>query len=620
MEKFKPTKNLITNILWFLVIFLIISAIFSLLNPINYQQTQVSLDKLVEKIKTEQVKQIIIKDNKITATLKDNSQIFTFKEPTISFIQLLDNFGVEPEKINKFSLTIKNTESQSFWLYFLIFGILPFIFIFILFWLFSKRIRGTGMEIFKFGESRAREIRPEKIHPRILFKDVANLKEAKEELTEIVEFLRNPKKFIKLGAKIPKGVLLTGPPGCGKTLLARATAGEASVPFFHISGSEFVEMFVGVGASRVRSLFAKAKKNLPAIIFIDELDAVGRARGAGLGGSHDEREQTLNQILVELDGFEPNIGLIVLAATNRPDILDPALLRPGRFDRKIVLDLPDINGREQILKIHSKDKPLEKNVSLRDIAERTPGFSGADLANLMNEAAIKAAKANKKQISQQDILDSIEKVILGPERKSYLISEEEKKIIAFHEAGHAIVSHNLPHCDPVRKISIIARGQAAGYTLKMPEKDKYLHSRQEILDNIASLLGGYASEKTFLKDVTTGAANDLKQATELAKKFVCQYGMSEKIGPRTFGKTQELIFLGKEITEEKDYSPETARLIDNEINKIINDSFKRAQEILKKNKKAVKEITKQLLKKETLERSEFLEILQKIKNNDKTNS
>ena len=407
-----------------------------------------------------------------------------------------------------------------------------------------------------------------------------------------------------MGAKIPKGVLLLGPPGCGKTLLARAVAGEAVVPFFHISGSEFVEMFVGVGASRVRDLFNKAKKGAPAIVFIDEIDAVGRQRGAGLGGSHDEREQTLNQILVEMDGFDINTNVIVVAATNRPDVLDPALLRPGRFDRRVVLDSPDINDREEILKIHVKRKPLAKGVSLRDVAERTPGFSGADLENLLNEAAILTVRRGKKQVGMQEILESIEKVILGPERKSHILNKKEKEITAFHEAGHAVVAHFLPHCDPVRKISIISRGQAAGFTLKLPEEDKKLHTKSEFTDDIASLLGGWVSEQEIFGEITTGATSDLKKATDLARKLVMQYGMSE-LGPQTFGDKEELIFLGKEIHEQRNYSEKIAEAIDKEVAKFISEARKKAGEVVAKQKDKVKLVAETLLKKETLEREAF---------------
>jgi len=417
--------------------------------------------------------------------------------------------------------------------------------------------------------------------------------------------LRDPGKFTRVGAKIPKGVLLMGPPGTGKTLLARAVAGEANVPFLSISGSEFVEMFVGVGASRVRDLFKRAKKAAPSIIFIDEIDAVGRQRGAGLGGSHDEREQTLNQILVEMDGFDPNANIIVLCATNRPDVLDPALLRPGRFDRRIVLDIPDVRDREEILKIHSRGKSLEEKISLREVAERTPGFTGADLANLLNEAAILTARLNKKKIGVPEILESVERVLLGPERKSHILSEEEKKITAYHEVGHALVNYILPHTDPVRKISIISRGMAAGYTLKLPKEDKHLRSYSEFIDELAVLLAGFVSEKKKFGEVTTGAANDLKEATELARRIITVYGMSEALGPRTFGEREELIFLGREITEQRNYSEKTAELIDKEINKLISNALKTAEKIIEEKKDKLEEIVNLLIKKETIERKEF---------------
>jgi len=456
-----------------------------------------------------------------------------------------------------------------------------------------------------FGKFHPRITNPLEKRNKISFKDIAGVEEAKEELKEVVDFLRHPKKFIDIGARIPRGVLLMGPPGTGKTLLARAVAGEANVPFFHISGSEFVEMFVGVGASRVRDLFKTAKKNAPSIVFIDEIDAVGRHRGAGLGGGHDEREQTLNQILTEMDGFDRDTNIIVIAATNRPDILDPALLRPGRFDRRVILDLPDINEREKILKIHAKNKRLAENVNLRHIAERTPGFSGADLANLINEAAILTARKNEKNINQQNLIDSIEKVLLGPERKSHILSKEEKKIAAYHEAGHALVAASLPHADPVHKVSIVSRGKAAGYTLKLPIKDKHLRSRSEFLADLAVFLGGYCAEKMIFKEITTGAASDLQQASELARALITRYGMSEKLGPITFGEPQGLVFLGKEITEQRNYSEKVAVEIDKEVEKLIRDAQKTAEKIIKGKRKKLTQIAERLIKKEVIERKEF---------------
>ncbi len=446
---------------------------------------------------------------------------------------------------------------------------------------------------------------------KVSFKDVAGVKEAKEELGEVVEFLQHPKKFQNLGAKIPRGVLLLGSPGTGKTLMARAVAGEAEVPFFHISGSEFVEMFVGVGASRVRDLFKKAKKNAPCIVFIDEIDAVGRRRGAGLGGSHDEREQTLNQILVEMDGFDPHANVIVIAATNRPDVLDPALLRPGRFDRQVILDNPDIADREAILKIHAKKMPLDKQVKLRRIAERTPGFSGADLANLLNEGAILAARNNKKIIENEDLYEAIEKVMLGPERKSRIITKKEKDITAYHEAGHALVAHFLPNTDPVHKISIIGRGQAGGYTLKLPTEDKHMHTKTEYVEELSVLLAGLITEKEKFNEVTTGATSDLRRATSIARKLITDFGMSDALGLRTFGQKEEMIFLGREIHEQKDYSEKVAEKIDEEISRFIAAAAKKAKEIITQKNVELEKIVALLLKQETIEKDEFEKLLGK---------
>jgi len=504
-------------------------------------------------------------------------------------------------------IEIKDTSGWQFWLGTILTSFLPILIIGLFLWLMLRQAQRGANQALIFTKSLAKMIMPEsqKGEAKVTFKDIAGLKEAKEELMEVVEFLRIPEKFVRIGAKIPKGVLLVGPPGVGKTLLARAVANEAKVPFYHISGSEFIELFVGVGSARVRDLFKTAKKSAPCLIFIDELDAIGRHRGAGLGGGHDEREQTLNQILVEMDGFEPNSGVVVISATNRPDILDPALLRPGRFDRRVMLDLPDVNDREKILSVHAQNKPLAKDVELRQIAERTPGFSGADLANLMNEAAILAARRDKKVIEQIELLDSIEKVLLGPERKSHILSKQEKEITAYHEAGHALVAHILPNVDPVRKISIIARGRAAGYTLKLPVEDKHLHSRSEFLEELAVLLAGYTSEKLVFNEITTGAGNDLERASELARRLVTQYGMSDKLGPITYGRREELVFLGKEMTTEKDYSEKIAVQIDEEVSRLITDAQQTAKKTITENRHLLDAIAKKLVEKETIEKEEF---------------
>jgi cell division protease FtsH len=604
-------KSFLKNFLIFLIVFLIISGFFSLLNSGEGGAQQISLNNLVEKIKAKEIQEILIEKDRLNIISFDQKRYFTFKEENESLISVLTDYGVSAEDLSLISISVENTKGRETFFNVILPILFPLFLLIIIIFFFSKQVRGAGMQAFKFGESQARKINPQDKRVKTTFQDVAGIKEAKDDLSEIVDFLKNPKKYIKLGAKIPKGVLLIGLPGCGKTLLARAVAGEAGVPFFHISGSEFIELFVGVGASRVRDLFSKAKKNLPAIVFIDELDAVGRQRGAGLGGSHDEREQTLNQILVELDGFEPNIGLIVLAATNRPDILDPALLRPGRFDRKVILDLPDLKDREAILKIHAKGKPLSKEINLQKVAERTPGFTGADLESLLNEASILAAKRNKNNIGQFEIFESIERVLLGPERKSHVLSEKEKEIVAYHEAGHAIVSYLLPGCDPVQKISIISRGQAAGYTLIMPEKEKSLKTKSEFLDNLSALLGGYVAEEKFFGEVTTGAANDLRRVTQLTRKLITEYGMSETFGPRTFGEKEELVFLGREISERRDYSEEFAKMIDKEVSSFIKLCHKRASDLLEKNKNKLKTLAIFLLKNETIEREQFVKIMKK---------
>ncbi|HOV88830.1 MAG TPA: ATP-dependent zinc metalloprotease FtsH [Candidatus Paceibacterota bacterium] len=609
-------KNLLKNIGIGILVFLILSTIFSYLwtgTEVNQKQ-QVSLNELVLKIKNGEVKSMVISDPEVRATTQDNKILITNKETGVSIIETLKNLGVTEEDLSKVQIDIKTPSDWLLWGALILQMVLPLALIFIFFMWMNKQAQKSVGQAFTFGKVNLKISSPK---DKVTFRDVAGLEEAKQELMEVVEFLKNPKKFLDVGAKIPRGVLLMGPPGSGKTLLARAVAGEAGVPFFHISGAEFVELFVGVGASRVRDAFATAKRAAPSILFIDEIDAVGRERGAGLGGGHDEREQTLNQILVEMDGFDRDTNVIVMAATNRPDVLDPALLRPGRFDRRIILDLPDLREREEILKIHCRDKVLAKDVDLRRVAERTPGFSGADLANLVNEAAILAARRNKKEISQSEFLESIEKVILGPERKSRIISDKEKHIIAYHESGHALVTYFSPDADPVQKVSIIARGQAGGYTLKMPLEDRRLQTRKQFLAELAILLGGYTAEKIYLGDISTGAANDLKEASELARKLVTQFGMSDKLGPITFGKTEEMIFLGREISTEKNYSEETAEKIDKEVTRLIKDAQKRAEKLLKEHKNQMDVLVKTLLEKEVLEKEEFEKLMKESTEADK---
>ncbi|MDP2630422.1 MAG: ATP-dependent zinc metalloprotease FtsH, partial [Candidatus Uhrbacteria bacterium] len=527
-----------------------------------------------------------------------------YKEPSESLSTLLKNFNVDPEKIKKIELDISD-QKKSLWLSAIFSFLLPFLILGFIAFFMIRQLQGANNKALTFGMSRARQFDPKEMKNKVTFEDVAGAAEAKQELHEVIEFLKDPKKFHDLGAKIPKGVLLIGAPGTGKTLLAKAVAGEADVPFFHVSGSEFIEMFVGVGASRVRDLFARAKKSAPCIIFVDELDAVGRQRGAGLGGSHDEREQTLNQILVEMDGFEPTDNVIVVSATNRPDVLDPALLRPGRFDRRVMIDLPTLVDREAILKVHAKNKPMASDVDFSRIGQRTPGFSGADLANLLNEAAILVARRDGKEITMADVFSSIEKVILGPERKGRLISDKEKKITAYHEGGHALISHILPDSPPVQKISIISRGPAAGYTMNLPTEDRLFRTKKEFQAELAVLLGGFTAEKIIFGDVTTGASDDLKKATRLARKLITQYGMSEGLGQRTYGEKDDLIFLGREITEQRDYSDKTAEAIDAEITGFIGSAQAVAQDMLNKYREKLETIVQLLLEKETIEKEEF---------------
>ena len=580
--------------------------IFSFFDSSSKKPAEISVAKLVSQINADQVKNITVIGSKLDITLKDDSTVTTHKEVNEPLSDMLKNYGVSSEKIAAVDITVKDESGESAWWMTLLPYLLPLVIIIAVVWFMMRQVQGVNNRAMSFGQSGAKMATQ---NNKVNFGDVAGAQEAKEDLKEIVDFLRNPQKFTDVGAKIPRGVLLLGAPGTGKTLLARAVAGEAKVPFFHISGSEFVEMFVGVGASRVRDLFKRAKKAAPCLIFIDEIDAVGRQRGAGLGGSHDEREQTLNQILVEMDGFDNQTNIIVIAATNRPDVLDPALLRPGRFDRQVVIDLPDIKDREEILKIHAKNKPLDGDTNLKMVAQRTPGFSGADLANLLNEAAIVAAKKNEKKIKGQDVLDAIERVLLGRERKSHILSDKEKKITAYHEAGHALISHVLPHSDPVHKVSIISRGRAAGYTINLPNEEKKMTSYSDFIDNMAVLLGGFAAEKIFFDEVTTGASSDLKKVTQMARQIVTQYGMDPKLGPRTFGEKEEMIFLGKEIHERRDYSEKTAEVIDEEISTYIKNALKTAETTIKDNKDKMEKIVSQLIEKETIEKEEFEAIM-----------
>ena len=548
------------------------------------------------------------------ATIKEQSNTVEYKlanNDSLFQTDYPEGFEGEIFKLLIDQNIVLNTDTEPAGMQYYFIAFLPWIFLAgFMFFMFSQ-VRSNGNQIMQFGKSKAKELDEES--PKVTFKDVAGAEEAKEELEEIKEFLKSPEKFNKLGAKIPKGVLLVGPPGTGKTLLAKAVAGESNVPFFSISGSDFVEMFVGVGASRVRDLFKKAKESSPAIIFIDEIDAVGRMRGAGLGGGHDEREQTLNQLLVEMDGFEANQGVILMAATNRPDVLDPALLRPGRFDRQVIVDRPDLKGRTQILKVHAADKPIAKNVSLETIAKQTPGFTGADLANLLNEAALLAARKSKKTISNLDIENSIDRVLAGPEKKSQILTEEEKLIIAYHETGHALVGWALPNADPIHKVTIIPRGRALGYTQALPDSEKYLTSKAELKDRLAMLMGGRVAEELIFADPTTGASNDIEKATEIARRMVMEFGMSEKLGPMLYGKGTNEVFLGRDYGRQQDYSDEVASSIDEEVKSLLSDAHIIAGKILGKFKKQMEDMVKVLMEKETIDREEVARIFNKIK-------
>jgi len=588
------------NIFVYIVILLAAILLFSFLMPGTNKPEEIPLSKVIAMSQNKEIAEIEIDEELLLITAVDGEELKAFKESNASI------YDIEGLSLEGIVVEVKSSGIGWGWLI----NFLPLlIFGGLLFFLF-RQARGANSQAMSFGRSRARLFPANRT--TVTFDDVAGIEEAKQDMQEVVEFLKSREKFETLGARIPKGVLLIGPPGTGKTLLARAVAGEADVPFFSISGSEFVEMFVGVGASRVRDLFDQAKRNTPCIIFIDEIDAVGRQRGAGLGGSHDEREQTLNQILVEMDGFDTSTSVIVVAATNRPDILDPALLRPGRFDRRVILDQPDINGRLAILKVHTNGKPLAKTVNLEMLAKGTVGFSGADLANLVNEAAILAARRDKKAISMKEFEESIDRVQAGPERKSRKISPNEKEVIAYHEAGHALVAKILPNADPVHKISIVARGMALGYTKQLPAEDKYLVTRSQLKDKLATLLGGHAAEELIFNERTTGAHNDIEQVTAYARRMVTDFGMSDKLGTRTFGNKQEMVFLGREISEQRDYSERTALEIDREINKLIDEGYKRAMEVLTENKGKLKLLAKKLIAQETLEGKDLEKIFSEI--------
>lgn len=602
---------------WLFVAFLVFATALSLVSysPLEKPE-EVGISQVAELIKNNEIDRIEVEDNttiSITKKGEENATVESSKEASESLESLLIAYGLTSQQITGANILVIQ---PSGWKYFMatIFPVaLPILFIVFFLWIMLRQVQGGNNKAMMFGQTRAQDADQDKKKHKTTFADVAGAEEAKGELMEIVDFLKHPKKFTALGAKIPKGVLLMGSPGTGKTLLARAVAGEANVPFFHISGSEFVEMFVGVGASRVRDIFKKAKKASPAILFIDEIDAVGRQRGTGMGGSHDEREQTLNQILTEMDGFEEQDNVIVVAATNRPDVLDPALLRPGRFDRRVMIDLPDVKDREDILAVHAKNKMFTKEVNFKEIAKRTTGFSGADLMNLLNEAAIRAAGNNKKKIGLDDCLDSIDKVLLGPQRKNPRTLESEKEITAYHEGGHALIAYLLEDSDPVHKVTIIPRGRAGGYTLKLPEEDKKMHSKREMLADISVSLGGHAAEIFKFDNITTGASNDLGKATKMARQLITKYGMSKKLGPRTFGETNDMIFLGKEIHEQRDYSEKTAEAIDDEVNRIIEEQYAIVNELLKKEEAKLEKIAQTLLQVETLEREEFEALLDDTK-------
>jgi len=604
--------NFWNNMLSTVLLLILVTALFSYLTENQVEPEELKITDVVEQIKAGEVDTIVVRGSTLEVSYADETRNSgeAKREVDAPVTESLLNLGVTAEELSGVNIDVQRETGFGYWLGQLAPFIFPILFLGVIIWFFMRSVKGAGMQALNFGNSKARMIDPNDNNQKVTFKDVAGAKEAKQELEEIVDFLKNPKKFLDIGAEIPKGVMMMGSPGTGKTLLARAVAGEAGVPFFSISGSEFVEMFVGVGASRVRDLFAMAKKTAPAIIFVDEIDAVGRVRGTGVGGGNDEREQTLNQILVEMDGFEPNAKVIVMAATNRPDVLDPALLRPGRFDRRVTIDLPDRKDREEILKVHARKKPLQDDINLEIIAQRTPGFSGADLYSLMNEGAILAAREKRKKVGQFDLIRSIEKVMLGPERKSHVLSKHEKLVTSYHEVGHALVASALPYADPVQKISIISRGRAAGYTLKLPEQDRRMHTRKEFLDDIAMTLGGYVTEKMVFNDLSTGPSNDLQVVANLARDMVTKYGMSDVIGPVAFEGTGGRM-IGGGMSEDRGYSSQIAKSIDEEVSRLIEEGKEKARIILTENRAALDAISKRLVEVETMERDEYEGLLKK---------
>jgi cell division protease FtsH len=595
------TRNLVRWAIYFVLAALVVMFLYNQFSLRQPEAEVISLQELATEIKGGKIAKITVESDTIGIERTDGSEATAHKEEQASLAETLANLGVSQEALGTVEFEVAAPSGLLNWIGILSW-VLPGILIIAFFLIIVRQAQSSGNQAMSFGKSRARMFSGEK--PTVTFDDVAGVEEAKQELAEVVEFLKEPQKFISLGARIPKGVILMGAPGTGKTLMAKAVSGEAGVPFFSISGSEFVEMFVGVGASRVRDLFDQAKRNSPCIVFVDEIDAVGRHRGAGLGGSHDEREQTLNQILVEMDGFDTDTNVIVVAATNRPDILDPALLRPGRFDRRIVLDRPDMKGREKILSVHVRGKPLGRDVDLAALARQTPGFVGADIESLVNEAAILAARRNKKTIDMEEFQEAVERVIAGPERRSRVITEEEKEVVAYHEAGHTLAAVKTPEADKVRKVTIIARGMAGGYTMILPDQDRYLASRTKFEAELVTMLGGRAAEEIVFNRITTGASNDLDRATDLVRKMVMEYGMSEELGPMTFGEREELVFLGRSMSEHRNYSESVARKIDSEVREIIGHAYQRALEVMKDHRALLDKLAQELIQKETLNEAE----------------